>query len=160
MTAQPNLADLHERARRLVDVERVEGLAPAELRWLQEHLSACAACAEWAERTASVLQALRSVSVAVPAGLAELAGSRALERAAQLRHERLRNLTLVAACAFSWLAGVASAPLVWRACAWLGGALELPRAIWVLAFAGWWLVPAAAVGLVFVWARSREAERT
>jgi hypothetical protein len=34
----------------------------------------------------------------------------------------------------------------------------LPRVVWVLGFAFWWLVPAAAAGGVLVWYRSR-AER-
>jgi hypothetical protein len=56
------------------------------------------------------------------------------------------------------MAGVASAPLVWKACAWIGAALRLPRVVWELGFLAWWLVPAAAAGLVIVWAHSR-AER-
>jgi hypothetical protein len=157
---RPEGESVHERARRLIDVERVEGLALEDRRWLEDHLAACEACAARAVTTAAALSALRSISVALPPGLASTTKFRVRLRAAELRRERARNAGLVVGCALSWLAGVASAPLVWKACAWLGGVLDLPRAVWVLGFAAWWFVPISAAALIILWARARSERET
>jgi hypothetical protein len=150
--------DLHERARRLIDKHRVEGLAAPERRWLGDHLGTCEACAGRVAATDAALRALRTVPVAVPRGLAASAQFIVGRRAEELRVQHTRHVGLVMGCALSWLVGVVSAPLVWRAFAWFGRELDLPRVVWVLGFAFWWLVPAAAAGGVLVWYRSR-AER-
>jgi len=150
--------DIHELARRLVDRERIEELAPEEQHWLSDHLVACEDCAAWQTSTEAVLRALKSLSVALPPGLAASTNFRVREEAAKLKQRRARNLALIAACVISWVAGVASAPLVWRACAWIGAVLDLPRIVWELGFVAWWFVPAGAVGLVVIWARV-QAER-
>jgi predicted anti-sigma-YlaC factor YlaD len=147
--------DLHERAQRLIDVERVEGLAAEERRWLEAHLTACEACAGWATETDAALRMLRSVSIAVPHGLAASANLRVRQRALDLRQRRARNLALIVGCTLSWAAGVASAPLVWQVCAWLGSRLDLPRIVWQLAFVSWWFVPTAAGSVVILMARAR-----
>jgi hypothetical protein len=150
--------DLHERALRLIDQERVEGLAAPDQRWLADHLGACEACAGRAAATQAALRALRTAPVSVPHGLAASAQLIVRRRAEELRVQRTRNVALAVGCALSWLVGVASAPLVWRVCAWLGHEFDLPRAVWVFGFAFWWLVPAAAAGGVVLWYRS-QAER-
>ncbi len=150
--------DLHERARRLIDKERVEGLAAPERRLLEEHLAACEACAGRAAATDTALRALRTMPVSVPRGLATSAQLIVRRRAEELRVQHTRNVALAVSCTLSWVVGVASAPLVWRACAWLGREFDLPRVVWVLGFGFWWLVPAAAAGGVLLWYRSR-AER-
>jgi len=147
--------DDHEQARRLMDMERVEGLAAAERRWLQEHLADCEACAGWETSTEAALRLFKSAPVAVPLGLAESAKLRVRERVAELEQQRARTVALIVGCGLSWLMGVASAPLVWKACAWIGSLFDLPRIVWVLGFACWWLVPAATVGLLIAWAGSR-----
>ena len=75
-----------------------------------------------------------------------------------MKHRLTRNLWLIAGCAVSWVAGVASAPLVWRVCEWMGTTFDLPRLVWHLVFLSWWLVPAASAGLVILWVHKR-AER-
>jgi hypothetical protein len=149
--------DLHERARRLIDTERVEGLAPSDQRWLEEHLAGCEACTGRAAATDATLRTLKTARVPVPHGLAASTQSIVRRRANELRAQRGRNVALAAGCTFSWLLGVASAPLVWRACAWVGATFELPRLLWIAGFVAWWLVPAAAMGLVILWQR-RHAE--
>jgi len=147
--------DLHGRARRLIDMERVEGLAPADQRWLADHLAACETCAGRAAQTEAALRALRTVSVAVPGGLAASAQFVVRRRSEEMRAQHARNLALAIGCTLSWVFGVASAPLVWRVCAWLGATLDLPRVVWMLGFAGWWFVPVLAMGLVILWQRRR-----
>lgn len=150
--------DLHKRAQRLIDKQRVEGLSAGEQKLLEEHLAGCEACAGRARSTDAALRALASVSIAVPAGLASATSLRVRERAAELKQERLRNAALIAGCAVSWLVGVASAPLVWKIFAWLGATFDLPRAVWLTGFALWWFVPAGAAVLLILWQRER-AER-
>ncbi|MEJ2010235.1 MAG: hypothetical protein P8Z30_19120 [Acidobacteriota bacterium] len=146
---------MHEQARRLIDQERVEGLAPEERGWLQDHLAGCEACASRAAATEAALGALKSVSVAVPPGLAASTTLRVRARAAELKQRRSRNVALIAGCLISWAVGVASAPLVWRLCEWLGTMLALPRIVWELGFLCWWLVPAAFAGLAILYVRTR-----
>jgi hypothetical protein len=150
--------NLHERARRLVDAERVEGIDPDERRWLQSHLASCEDCARWAETTETTLRVIRSVSVALPPGLAASASRRVRARAESARQQRARYMGLAIGCALSWIAGVASAPLVWKACAWLGSTFGLPRIVWEVGFVCWWFVPAAAAGLVLMWVRARSEQ--
>jgi hypothetical protein len=149
--------DPHRRARNLIDTERVEGLQNEEARWLEEHLAVCDACARRAAATDAALRALRAFSIAVPPGLAAATKLRVRQQAEQLSRSRARNAALVAGCALSWLAGVASAPLVWRAFAWLGATFGLPRVVWVLGFACWWFVPVAAAAILVWWQRSTAA---
>lgn len=156
MRKEESTGDMHERARRLIDHELIEGLAPDEHRWLEDHLGVCKDCAAWAASTKETLRALKSVSVALPSGLAASTNLRVREKAAELKQRRAKNLALIAGCAASWIAGVASAPLAWRLCEWLGTTLDLPRIVWVLGFLCWWFVPAVAAGLVILWARTRE----
>ena len=148
----------HERALQLINQDLIEGLEIQERRWLQEHLGACEDCAaQWAS-TDAALTALKSISVPVPRGLAASTSTCVREKAEQLKTNRARNIALIAGCAVSWAAGVASAPLVWRVCEWAGATLSLPRIVWETGFFCWWLVPAAAAGLVILWVNAR-AER-
>jgi hypothetical protein len=154
MKQEDAVRDMHERARRLIDVERIEGLEAEERRWLETHLAACELCAEWAEAAGAALRMFRSVSIVPPPGLAATTKLRLREKATQLKQQRARNLALIAGCALSWIAGVASAPLVWKLCASLGAWLDLPKIVWQLAFVFWWFVPAAVAGLVIILARA------
>jgi len=147
--------DLHERARRLIDMERVESLAAPDRRWLEEHLAGCEACAARAAATEAALRAVKTPPVSMPLGLAASAQSIVRRRAEELHAQRTRNLALGVGCTLSWLLGVASAPLVWRVCVWVGATFELPRLLWVAGFVAWWLVPASAMGLVILWQRRR-----
>lgn len=158
----PGNEDRHERARQLIDRERVEGLSASERKWLEAHLGECEACAGWASSTDAAVRAVVTVSVAVPPGLAATTKLRVQQQAEELNQRRKRNLGLVIGCTLSWLVGVISAPLVWRICAWLGGEFHLPRVVWMLGFASWWLVPAAAAAGLLLWQRERtesEADR-
>lgn len=158
MKKEIGIEDLHEEARRLIDRERVEGLPDEEGRWLAEHLGSCQQCAARAAETEAALRAFKSFSASPPRGLAVSTSLLVREESARLKQRRARNLALVAACAVSWVAGVASAPLVWKLCEWFGTTLSLPRFVWVAGFFYWWLAPAAVAALTVLWVRGR-AER-
>jgi anti-sigma factor RsiW len=147
----------HERARQLIDRDLVEGLGPDDRRWLMEHLATCESCASRSTSTEATLRAMKSISVPIPPGLAASTSLCVRERATQFHHGRIRTFALFTGCAISWMAGVASAPLVWRLCEWLGTTLALPRIVWELGFLSWWLVPAASAGLVILWVNAKAA---
>ena len=158
MRRQDEMNHPHEGARQLMDRQLVEGLEIEERRWLEDHLGACEACAARCASTEAALAALKSVSIPVPLGLAASTSLCVRENAERLKTRRSRNIALTIGCAVSWAAGVASAPLVWRVCEWAGTTLSLPRIVWETGFFCWWLVPAAAAGLVILWVNAR-AER-
>ena len=147
--------DRHDRAQRLIDTERVEGLTREDQTWLEAHLRKCADCSRWANRTDAALRSLLSVPVTVPLGLAAAPSLRIRYETEALHQRRTRSIGLIVSCALSWVLGVASAPLVWRVCAWLGREFGLPRVLWVLGFALWWFVPASAAAALILWQRDR-----
>jgi hypothetical protein len=147
--------DPHERAHRLIDRQRIEGLSSEDRAWLHSHLVGCEDCEPWATRTDLALRALTNVRVVLPSGLAAATSLRVRREAEARQQRRLRNFGLAVGCAVSWVLGVASAPLVWSVCAWLGTRLDLPRVVWVLGFAAWWLLPASAAAALILWQRER-----
>ena len=155
MKKQDEFENSHQRARWLIDKELIEGLAQDETRWLADHLATCQSCAHRSSATSAAVSVLKSVSVQVPRGLAASTSLRVREEATKLKAQRARNLALIAGCAVSWVAGIASAPLVWRLCEWVGTTLDLPKIVWELGFLSWWLVPAAGAGLVILWVNAK-----
>ena len=150
-------ADPHERAKRLITQSRVEGIAPSDRQWLDEHVEGCRRCAEFAQATERALQSLRSVSVAVSPGLVRTTRRRVEARVQELGERRRQMVLLWVSCGFSWVLGIASAPWVWRAFAWLGNRAGLPAVIWQVGFALWWAVPAAAAVTVALIRKAQEA---
>jgi len=150
--------DVHQRAERLIVANRVEGLSAADQEWLNLHLETCARCARCADSTEQALRSLRSVSVRVGPGLIRATRLRIHARALELRERRTQMAMLWISCALSWVLGALSAPLVWRAFAWLGERFRMPAIAWQLGFALWWVLPAAAVAVVLVMRRP-QAER-
>lgn len=151
--------EIHERARRLIDAWRVEGISAAEREWLDAHLAECTACQARASANERALQALRSTTVAVDPALVSTTQARVRWRARELHENQVRLRALWISCALSWILGVASAPLVWRAFQWVGVHASLPKMIWMAAFALWWLVPAGVVAALLAWQRWRTANQ-
>lgn len=149
-----SMQDEHKRAASLIDRNQIEGLDAEEERWLAEHLDGCKVCSGRMVSTESAVQAVKSLSVPLPRDLGATTKLRMREEARKLKSRRARNLALVVGCTFSWVVGIASAPLVWRLFEWLGSTMDLPRIVWEMGFLSWWLVPAAAVGLVALWGRA------
>lgn len=155
MKKQDAMDNGHERARSLIDRNLIEGLESEEQRWLADHLAECETCAGRMASTEAAVRAVKTVSVAMPRGLAASTKLRVHEEAAKLKQRRARNLALIAGCTVSWIAGVTSAPLVWKLCEWVGTTFDLPKIVWELGFLSWWLAPAALVGLVILWLSDR-----
>ncbi len=147
--------EIHERARRLIDTRHVEGISAADREWLDAHLAECTACQAKSNANERALQILRSNSVAVSPALVSTTQARVRWRARELHENQVRMRALWISCAFSWILGVASAPLVWRTFQWVGLHASLPKMIWEAAFALWWLLPAGVAAAVLVWQRRR-----
>ena len=120
--------NLHQRAQQLIAQERVEGL-----------------------------RFLRTIPVELPVGLAERTQFRVGLRAQQLRQREPHRRALWIAAGLSWATGVASAPLVWRAFAWLGDHAGVPKLVWEAGFALWWAVPALIAAIVLLSEHEKQA---
>lgn len=132
----------HARAQQLFAQSLVEGLAPAAQQWLDAHLRECAECARETATTRELLSALRQAPVAVPRNLAARTQLRVRLRAQETAAAWSSNTLLWVITAASWLLGIFSAPLVWRAFAWVGERMNLPKPVMELGFVMWWAVPA------------------
>jgi hypothetical protein len=149
--------DMHEQARWLIDKKQVEGLSAEEHDWLEAHLESCAQCRKQTLETERVLCALRSAAPRFDAALALTTQMRARVRARELNESAARLRALWISCALSWVLGVVSAPLLWRACAWIGYRWAISRAVWIMGFALFWVEPAAVAGAVIAWRQARRA---
>jgi hypothetical protein len=134
--------NLHQRAQRLLAESLVEGIAAPDQALLAQHLRECADCSQEAAAAQELLQALRSVPVAVPRDLVARTQMRVRLRAQEADESSRSGLLLWIITAASWLLGVLSAPLVWRGFAWFGGHFGVPRLALEMGFVLWWTVPA------------------
>jgi hypothetical protein len=148
---------MHEQARWLIDKKQVEGLSAEEHDWLEAHLESCAHCRKQALETERVLCALRSAAPRCDVALALATQMRARVRARELNENAARLRALWISCALSWVLGVVSAPLLWRACAWIGYRWAISRVVWMMGFALFWVAPAAVAGAIIAWRQARRA---
>ena len=148
----------HERAQRLISASRVEGISPRDQAWLDAHVEACGRCAALARSTERALGSLRSLSVPIDASLVNRTRLKVYLRAQELHEEQHRTWALWISCALSWILGVASAPFVWRAFAWLGEQAGLPSLVWQIGFVMWWALPAGVAAAVVAWHKSRAVD--
>src|SRR5207302_1053482 len=131
----------HIRATQLIAQQRIEGISAEEQSWLAGHLATCELCSAGQARTAEALNAFRSMNIELPRNLAARTQLRVRMRAEEMPAHNPGRLLLWAIAGVSWLLGLASAPLVWRGFEWLGDELGLPRIVWQMGVALWWLVP-------------------
>jgi hypothetical protein len=151
--------DSHSHARQLLAKQRIEGIASDEQIWLSAHLAECETCAAAEAQTVQALAAFRSMNIDLPNNLAARTQLRVRLHAEEMPAHNLGRLLLWLLAGFSWLVGIASAPLVWRAVAWLGEEFSLPKLVWQSGVVLWWLVPGLlAAGVVILQKRGVERE--
>jgi hypothetical protein len=151
----------HARARQLIARQRVEGITSDEQAWLSSHVRECDECAAVHEQTRAALSSFRSMNIELPKNLASRTQLRVQLRAEELPSRNPGRFLLWAIAGVSWLLGLASAPLVWRGFEWAGTQMGLPKIVWQLGVAVWWLVPGiVATGIVLLqkWSRANVAE--
>jgi len=149
--------NIHTRAVQLIAKQRVEGISAEEQTTLAAHLAECESCSALQTQTTQALAAFRSINIELPKNLAARAQMRVRLRADELPAHNPGRLLLWAIAGVSWLLGLASAPIVWRGFEWAGTELGLPKLVWQLAVALWWLVPGVvATGTILLqkWART------
>ncbi len=148
--------NFHARAQQLIAQQRVEGISAEEQSWLAAHVADCEACSAVLTQTAQALAAFRSMNIELPKNLAARTQLRVRMRAEELPAHNPGRFLLWAIAGVSWLLGLASAPLVWRGFEWAGTELGLPKIVWQLGVAAWWLVPGLlATGMVLLQRRAR-----
>jgi anti-sigma factor RsiW len=147
-------AEVHERARHLIDASLIEGISISDREWLEAHLAECPTCGARARVNERALQALRSNTVSIDPAVVTTTQARVRWRARELRENQARLRALWISCALSWLLGAVTAPLLWEAIAWLGRRLDVSQAVWVAVFVMCWIAPATLVGAVVAWKRS------
>ena len=148
--------DLHVRAQQLIAKQRIEGVSVEEQTWLAAHLVECEACSALQMQTAQALAAFRSMNIELPQNLAARTQLRVRLRAEELPTHNPSRLLLWAIAGVSWLLGLASAPMVWRGFAWAGSELGLPKIVWQVGVALWWLLPGVvATGTILLHRVSR-----
>jgi hypothetical protein len=150
--------DVHTRASHLIAQERVEEISAAERQWLERHLQECEDCAAQARLTEEAVRALRGVAVALPRTLASRTQMRVRMRAQELREREPRLRMIWIACGLSWALGIASAPYVWRAFAWMGERTGAPKLVWELGFGLWWTIPALVAAVVLLLENARKTD--
>jgi hypothetical protein len=143
-------SEMHARAGKLIAQEHVEGLAHEEREWLNTHLRECADCAQLAQETDAALRSLRQSPIPLPPGLAGRTQFRVRLRAQELQESEPKRRLVWMICGVSWALGVATAPYVWRAFAWVGERTGAPKLVWELGFGLWWTIPALVAAAVLL----------
>lgn len=141
-------ADLHEKAKRLIAADHVEGIAAADRRWLDAHLAACSGCSEFASATERAIRSVRGLSVRVDPELVAHTRRAVRLRAVELRGQQAQWLPLWMSCAVSWVLGGLSLPLVWRGIIWVEQYVKLPSPVWIILLMLWWALPTVAMAAV------------
>ena len=142
--------DVHERARRLVIADPVEGLSAADQQWLQTHLASCQECRDYGTGLQQALRNIRLAPLAAGASLVQRTQARVAARAAELRRqqEQMRPLWFAAAlvCAMSIL----SVPVVLQMLDWVAARFHVSAALCGAGFLLLWIAPTVVVSLVLL----------
>jgi len=150
--------DVHTKAGHLISQQRVEGISPTERQWLERHLQECESCAAQGRLTEEAVRALRAVAVPLPPALASRTQMRVRLRVQELREREPRRRMIWIVCGLSWALGIASAPYVWRAFAWMGEHTGTPNLVWELGFGLWWTIPALVAAVVLLLENARKTD--
>ena len=149
--------ELHQKAQRLIEKERVEGISTSEQELLTGHLRECEGCAAFARKTEAAVRSLRGMAIPFPQDLASRTQFRVRLRAQEMREREPGRRWMWAACGMSWALGVASAPYVWQALQWVGAQTGAPKIVLQLSFALWWAIPALLAAGVAVLENARQS---
>ena len=153
------MPDVHERARLLLDRSLADPLAADDRRWLDGHLSGCAACARHGELSERAVRALSGFAFELDGEAASRVGSAVRARVESLATvEAQRRRARAGAAAAAALTALGSA-VAWRLLDWGAARWNLPDAVWQGAFAALWIVPSLTlVGVLLCRGASGEGE--
>ena len=145
--------DVHIRAKELI----VGGAAaPADERWLQEHLAGCPGCAGLLDRAHAVRDALHSIPLTADPEMVAAAQQRLLRHALELSERESRRWMLTASVAVAALFAWISVPLLWQAAKWVGGMTAAPQSATIAVFTMAALTPAMLAAAAALWLRGSQ----
>ena len=147
-------SDAHQRAQALIAAALAEGLSSSQQAWLDDHLNACAECAQSAAGARRAIAALRSVAVSADRSLVELTQQRVRLRVRELAERQERWLPLAVSCGLAALLGLVNLAYLWQGFAWMGEQWSLPALTWQAGFVTAWFLPTSLVALA-LWVLSR-----
>lgn len=140
-------AELHNRARLLVERSLVEGISPEEQRWLARHIAECGECSDYAELNRRTLRALNSFAfqfnTASALRVQNAVRSHAGRLASSVRADSRAILIAIALTIFGSIA-------IWEPARWLASRWNVPTFEWQLVFAILWLLPSLRVDVALV----------
>ena len=143
-------ADLHARARALVDRDCTSEISQAEQSWLAEHLRNCDECNGYAELTARSIQALGSFSFSVDPGLMARTQEALSRRAEELEAERAKRNLYLRGFALASLLTVVGSLAAWPG--WMWAADKMRIAPWQsqIGFGLFWVLPSATIAMLLL----------
>jgi anti-sigma factor RsiW len=149
---------IHDRARKLLAAAAVEEITANERDWLGRHLEDCPECSSEAAALAAAVQSLRSTPVSISPEIVQRTRLAVRSRAQELHAARARSLPLWIAAAMSSVWMIATTPLMWWTLAWLGRSVNVPDAVWQVAFLMWWFLPATVLAAAAAWRHTVKGE--
>lgn len=141
----------HERARELILYRDIEGISNSDALWLQAHLDECPNCDAFAGSLRLTAQSLRLVPTFASSTLVAATQARVRARAAELRDREARVFLIGVSFCLGLLWSAGSALLGWKLSSWLAQSLHIPAWIIASGLVLFWLLPAIAMGLVFLY---------
>jgi len=152
--------DSHERAKKLLAADRIEGISADDRTWLDAHLDACHSCSNEANSLVFAIDSLRAHTVSADPDVVRRTTLAVHRRAEQKRQGQESAIPLSIAAATSSVAAVLTTPFAWSAFGWLGQLFHVSDIIWQLGFfLMWWFMPATVLSAIAGWqhtARRRE----
>ena len=143
-------ADVHSRARLLIDQSLVSGISQTDERWLRDHLAECAECEAFQNLSHSVLRSLGDLSFGITPGATGRIQCIIADRAAELRSDRsLRLRALAGGVAALVLTGLGSSA-AWKAASWVSGYANVAGSSLHLEVLIFWLLPSLGASLVLL----------
>jgi len=146
--------EIHDRARKLITVARVEGISARDREWLDGHLAACSQCAGEASAVAAAIQLFRGVPVVASPETVRRTRAAVRERALEMQAQRASSVPLWIAVMVATISMIVTAPYVWWTFAWLGRVIRVPDPAWQVAFLMWWFLPASVLAAAAAFRRN------
>jgi len=109
----------HERAQELVMRRGTEELAAGDVSWLESHLSACNACAQYADDFDHAGRLLRATAITATPVLVAATQARVRARAMHLAEQRSRMVLVAISFCLGAMSSAVSAFLWWRFGSWV-----------------------------------------
>jgi hypothetical protein len=143
-------ADVHSRARLLIDQSLVGEISQSDDRWLRDHLAKCTECETFQNLSHSVLRSLGDLSFGVTPGATDRIQRVVADRAAELRSDRsLRLRALAGVVAALILTGLGSSA-AWKAASWVSGYANVAGSSLHLEVLIFWLLPSLVASLILL----------